>query len=112
VPHACCRKAKASDGPVEVRRPVIASKRHALAQSSFVNLDHAGTRRFQVDDFISDRQRNLGANVATPNVVANEGPIEDGHWPGQDRFYGLFGERLRVSPPCDSHGPRSRYVTK
>ena len=112
VAHATGGDAKARNRPVQIRLPLLAAQRQALAQGGFVDLDHADARFFQIKRFGANGQRQLAAGKRARLVVAHEGPIEHGDGAGEHAFDGARRERLRPGGPVHRHGARAANVAK
>ncbi len=106
------RQAEAVDRPAQVGVAVGEPQRQALAQRRLVDLDDRRPGRLEVEHLVPDRQGDLGAGLAARLVVADEGPLQDRHRPGQHALHRLLGQRLRVAPPVDGHRRRPRDVAE
>ena len=66
------------DRPVEVFGiPVGLSQRELFAKCGFVDLDDADTVLFEIEDLVTDRQRDLKSAFLNGNIFTREGPVQD-----------------------------------
>src|SRR6266446_9623249 len=112
VPHSRRRQPERVHRPLLVGRPIGPAQGQAFAQRRFVDLDHADARRFEIDDLVADRQRDLLGGFRARLVVAHKGPLQDRHRAGEHAFHRALRERLRVPAPAHGHRARARDVAK
>src|SRR6267154_5263031 len=112
VAHTRRRQPERVHRPLLVGGPIGPAQGQAFAQRRFVYLDHADARRFEIDDLVADRQRDLLGGFRARLVVAHKGPLQDRHRAGEHAFHRALRERLRVPAPAHGHRARARDVAK
>ena len=75
------------DRPGQVLVPAVAAQGQALADRGLVDLDDLDPGLLEVGDLVADRQRQLLAGLRARLVVADEGPLEHRHRPGEHALH-------------------------
>ena len=109
--YAAVHKAECRDRPAQVIAfPIALAQGEFFAQGGLVDLNDLQPVRFEVKHFFTDRQRDLQRAFAERNVLAGEGPVQDGDGAGQHALHRLFGQALRIDRPFDRHRLIARNI--
>src|SRR6266702_44533 len=106
IAHTCGRQLERVDCPLEVAIPVCTTERQTLTNSRFVYLDGMNTGLFEVNDLITERQRQLLRLKLTGDIRARERPVENRNRASEHTLHGVFSHALGITAPFD--GDRTR----
>ena len=83
-----------------------------IAQGSFVDLDYAHIRFFQIQYLFANSQCQLVAGHRARLIVAHERPVENGHGAGEHSLHRLIRKRLCIVTPLYRHSFRAADIAK
>ncbi len=99
------------DGPVKVRLALLAgAEGQTLTEGRLVDLDDVDAGLLEVDDLVTESQRQLLGLDGLVNIVTGERPPQAGDRASKHALHGLGGNRDGVLGLLDRHGGRAGDV--
>ena len=85
-------------------------QRKELAQCWLIDLDNSNSGVLKIGDLVAQSQTDLISNLGQRQIIAREGPGDDGDRTSQHALNRVIGQRLRVTCPFNSHRVRTDNV--
>ena len=85
-------------------------QRKQLTQCWLIDLNNGNSGVLKIGDFVAQSQTDLISNFSQRQIIAREGPGDDGDRASQHSLNRVIGQRLRVTRPFNSHGVRTDNI--
>ena len=85
-------------------------QRKQLAQCWLIDLNNSNSGVLKIGNLVAQSQTDLISNLGQRQVIAREGPSDDGDRTSQHALDRVIGQRLRVTCPFNSHRVRTDNV--
>ena len=85
-------------------------QRKQLAQCWLIDLNNSNSGVLEIGDLVAQSQTDLISNLSQRQIIAREGPGDDGDRTSQHALNRVISQRLRVTCPFNSHCVRTDNI--